>query len=158
MRLARAQPALLAICAFVVVNGLWNAHAYPPGQGYDAADHIAYADGLVPGGNLPHGHGEYYTPPGFYAAAGSVDWLARKAGLGEPHRAAQVLNVLLLLGTTLLVWRIARLLWPQRPRIALGAAAFVAFLPVTVKAEAMFHPETLDLFLVTLALWLCVEL
>jgi len=156
----RASPAgaLAAICALVAVVGLWNAHAYPPGMGYDAADHISYADGLVPGGKLPHGTGEYYTPPGFYAVAGVADWGARKLGLGEPHRATQALNVILLLGTTLLVWRLARLLWPGRPRIATGAAAFVALLPVTVKAEAMFHPETLDLFLVALGLWLCVEL
>ena len=57
----------------------------------------------------------------------------------------------------LLVWRIARELWPGRDRMALGAAAFVAFVPVTVKAEAMFHPETLSLFVCTLAIWLCVK-
>jgi 4-amino-4-deoxy-L-arabinose transferase-like glycosyltransferase len=155
---ASERLALGAICAAVVVIGLWNAHAYPPGQGYDAADHIAYADGLIPGGHLPHGTGEYYPPPGFYAIAGSVDWLARKAGVGEPHRATQALNVLLLLGTTLAVWRLARLLWPTRPRVAVVATGFVAFVPVVVKAEAMFHPEVLDLFLTTVALALCVDL
>jgi Dolichyl-phosphate-mannose-protein mannosyltransferase len=154
---ARVALALGAICALVVVLGLWNAHSYPPGQGYDAPDHIAYADGLVPGGHLPQGTGEYYTPPGYYAVAGSLDWVARKAGVGEPHRAGVAVNTLFLLGTALLVFAIARALWPGRDRLALGAAAFVALVPVTVKTAAMFHPETMSLFLSTLALWLCVH-
>jgi 4-amino-4-deoxy-L-arabinose transferase-like glycosyltransferase len=130
---------------------------YPPGQGYDAADHIAYADGLVPGWRLPQEEGEYYTPPGFYFVAGVADWLAGKAGLGDPHRATLALNVLFLLGTMLLVRQIARELWPGRDRLALAAVAFVAFVPVTLKTAAMFHPETLSLFLSTLALWCCVR-
>jgi hypothetical protein len=153
----RSSLAIGAICAFVVLVGAWNVLRYDPRTGYDAVDHIAYADGLVPGGHLPHGTGEYYTPPGYYAVAGSLDWLAGKLGAGEPHRAGMAVNVLFLLGTVLLVGRIARELWPGRERLALGAAAFVAVLPVTVKTEAMFHPETMSLFLSTLALWLCVR-
>jgi hypothetical protein len=61
------------------------------------------------------------------------------------------------LGTVLLTWQIARELWPGKDRFALGAAAFVAFLPATVKTEAMFHPEPLSMFLCTLALWLLVR-
>ena len=79
--------ALAAICAFVVVLGTWNVLHYPPGKGYDAPGHIAYADGLVPGGHLPHGINEWYTPPGYYALAGSADWVVRKLGAGDPHRA-----------------------------------------------------------------------
>jgi 4-amino-4-deoxy-L-arabinose transferase-like glycosyltransferase len=149
--------AFWGLFALVAAIGLWNAAYYPPGQGYDAVDHIAYADGLIPGWHLPHGVGEYYTPPGFYFLAGIADWLAEEAGLGEPHRAAQALNVLLLLGTILLVRQIGRELWPRRERVALAAAAFVAFVPVTVKTTAMFHPEVLSLFLSTLALWFCVR-
>ena len=79
-------------------------------------------------------------------------------GLGNPDRAGAGRSTsLFLLGTVLLVAAIARELWPGRRRIELGAAAFVAFLPVAVEAEAMFHPEPLSLFLSTLALWLCVR-
>jgi hypothetical protein len=155
----RSNRALAAICAFVVVLGAWNVSHYPPGLGYDAFHHQAYADGLVPGGQLPHGTGEYYTPPGYYAVAGSADWLARKIGVSvyDSYRAGMAVNVLFLLGTVLLVWRIARELWPDRARLAIGAAAFVAFVPVTVRTEAMFHPETMSLFLCALALWLGVR-
>ena len=149
--------ALLALCAFVLVVGFANVARYDPGGGYDALDHIAYADMLVPGGHLPHGTGEYYTPPGYYALAGTADWIASKLGAGEPHRAGSALNVLFLVATVILVWQIARELFPGRDRIAVGAAAFVALLPVTVKATAMFHPEPLSLLTCTLALWLCVR-
>jgi len=153
----RSSGALAAICVFVVVVGAWNLVSYPPGNGFDAQEHMAYADGLVPGGSLPHATGEYYTPPGYYAVAGSLDWVAKKAGIGDPHRAGMAINVLFLLGTVILVWRIARELWPERERIAVGAAAFVALLPVAVRSAAMFHPETMSLFLCTLALWFCVR-
>jgi 4-amino-4-deoxy-L-arabinose transferase-like glycosyltransferase len=153
---------LVAICVFVVALGLWNAAHYPTGAGYDAPDHLCYANGIFPGFDLPHRDsltcsGEYYTPPGFYLAAGVVDWLAKQTGYGDPDRAGQVLNMLFWLGTVLLVAAIARALWPGRRRIELGAAAFVAFLPVVVETSAMFHPEPMSLFLSTLALWLCVR-
>jgi len=153
----RAEVALAGVCAVALVLGVWNVLRYPPGNGYDAVDHISYADDLVFGGRLPHGVGEYYTPPGFYAVAGTADWLARKAGAGEPHRAAMAVDVLLLVGTAVLAFALARELWPGRDRSALGAAAFVALLPVTQKTAAMFHPETLSLFLSALALWLCAR-
>ena len=158
MRISRANLPLAAICTFVAAIGLWNVTHYPPGLGFDADSNIPYADGLIPGLNLPHGTGSYYTPPGFYAAAGVADWVAKGVGLGEPHRAAMALNELFLIGTVILVALIARRLWPGRERIALGAAAFVALLPVTVETATMFHPEPLSLFLSTLALWLYLRL
>jgi 4-amino-4-deoxy-L-arabinose transferase-like glycosyltransferase len=151
------RAALVAICGFVVLVGAWNVFKYPPGLGYDYTDHESYADNLVPGWHLPHGVGEYYQPPGFYFVAGSLDWVASKLGVGDPHRAGMALDVLFLLGTVLLTWKIARELWPERPRIAIAAVAFVALLPRTVEMAAMFQPSTMALFLCTLALWLCVR-
>jgi 4-amino-4-deoxy-L-arabinose transferase-like glycosyltransferase len=156
-RLTDRRLPLAAICLFVAVLGLWNAAHYPTGAGYDASDHQAYADGLVPGWHFPQHSGEYYTPPGFYFVAGIVDWLFKQGGSGNPDRAGQFLNVVLLIGTVLLVAAIARRLWPGRRRIELGAAAFVASLPVVVETTAMFHPEPLSLLLSTLALYFCVR-
>jgi len=65
-------------------------------------------------------------------------------------------NVLFLLGTVLLVARIARELWPDRERLAIGAAAFVALVPVTVRMERCFTQRRWR-FLCTLALWFCVR-
>jgi dolichyl-phosphate-mannose-protein mannosyltransferase len=160
-RLTRGSRPLAAICVFVVALGLWNAAHYPTGDGYDAGAHMQYANDLFPGLRLQHPSKttatEYYTPPGFYFLAGSVDWAAKQLGSGDPDRAGQVLNIAYWLGTILLVAAIARELWPGRRRIELGAAAFVALLPVVVETEAMFHPEPLSLLLSTLALWLCVR-
>ena len=160
-RLTEGRRPLAAICVFVVCLGLWNAARYPTGAGFDAPSHMAYADALFPGWHLPHPSAteatEYYTPPGFYLVAGVADWLLGQTGYGDPDRAAQALNVAFLLGTVLLVAAVARELWPGRRRIELGAAAFVAFLPVVIETTAMFHPEPMSLFLSTLALWLCVR-
>jgi len=152
-----ARHAYLALCAFVLVLGVANVIRSDPGLGYDAPEHKQYADGLVPGGHLPHGTGEYYTPPGWYAVAGFLDWIARGLGVGEPHRAGEAVNVLCLLGTVMLVWRIARELFPERERLALGATAFTALVPVADRAASMFHPEAMSLFFSTLALWACVR-
>jgi hypothetical protein len=156
---ARRRPALglAAICVFVLGLGIWNNLRYPPGEGYDAVKHFAYADGLFPGLHLPQGTGEFYNPPGYYLVAGVLDWLAKELGVGDSHRAGAAVNILFLLGTVLLVWRIAQDLWPGKIRVAIGAAAFVALSAVTVKSEAMFLPEPLSMFLVTLALWCCVR-
>jgi hypothetical protein len=140
-----------------VAIGLANVVTYSPTAGYDAQDHIDYARGLVWGGHLPHGEGEYYTPPGYYAVAGVALRVASHLGVAQPEVGAMFLNVFFLLGTIVLVRQIARELFPGRERLAVAAAAFVAFVPVTVKAEAMFHPELLSLFGCTLALWLCVR-
>lgn len=147
---------LATICLFVAGVGLWNVAHYPPMKGYDATDHIDYALGLVPGGSLPHDSGEYYTPPGYYALAGATVWIAGKLGLGAiaSLRAAMSLNVIWLTGTVILTYGIAAELWPGRRRLALAAAGLVAFLPVVIEAEAMFHPDTLTLFLSTLCVWL----
>jgi hypothetical protein len=159
-RRSGAVRGLIAICLFVLLVGFWNVAHYPPGKGYDAVDHIDYALGLVPGGQLPHGTGEYYTPPGYYALAGSAVWVAEQLGLdlATSERAAMALNVLMLLGIVLLVFQLASRLWPGRERMALAACAFVAFLPVVVESEAMFHPEMFSLLLSTLSIWLCVRL
>src|SRR5215468_9338307 len=101
--------------AFAALAGLivlWNAAAYPVGAGYDAASHKEYADFLVDHLRLPHVNEtpEYYSPPLFYAIAGSLTWLGRHAGLGEPHKLGQLWNVPIVLATVLLTIALARLL------------------------------------------------
>ena len=66
-------------------------------------DHMAYADGLVPGWHLPQHEGEYYTPPGFYAVAGTARLAGEQDRARRPPPRGQAVNVLFLLGTVLLV-------------------------------------------------------
>lgn len=154
----RARATRLALLAALAVVSVWNALHYPPGLGYDAIDHIAYAEGIRAGEGLPDGIGEYYTPPAFYTlAAGALelgDWL----GVGDPRRVAQLLNAALALGTALLLLALARELWPGRRVLHVAALGFLVCSALLLKAAAMFHPETLDLFLSTLALLLAARM
>ena len=154
------KPAIVGLLALVVAVGLWNAARYPPGQGYDARHHIAYATSLVEHGSIPGRgtRGEYYSPPAYYALAGSATWIGRQLGLGAPERVALALNVLVQLGTALLLLALARELWPRRSVLHVAALGFFAFLPVTTKAAAMFLPEPLDLLAATAGLTLGVRM
>ena len=91
----------------------------PLGAGYDAASHKEYGDFLIDHLRLPHENEtpEYYSPPLYYGIAGALTWLGRQAGLGEPHKVAQLWNVPVAVGTVLLVIALARVL---------GAGAAVA--------------------------------
>ncbi len=151
-----AAPGL--VLAAVSVVGVVNAARYPAILSYDGAGHLAYADGIVHG-RLPHGTGEFFQPPGFYAVASVIDWLGEKAtGLGDPHRATQALNVALFVASLALIWLILREVWPRHPIRPLIGMLFVAMLPVTERSAVMFHPEMLDLFLTTFAVWLTLRL
>ena len=154
-RYGRAPVALLAVLALVAA---WNVARYPPGLGYDAIDHIAYADGILAGDGFPDGIGEYYTPPGFYAVAAGAIWVGRTIGLGDPLRAVQLVNALLLLGTAVLVLELAGLVFPGRRRLAVAALGLFAFGALAVKTAAMVHPETMSMFFSTLGLVLAARL
>jgi Dolichyl-phosphate-mannose-protein mannosyltransferase len=148
------------LAAFAGLLTLWNALAYPPGAGYDAASHKEYADFLIQHHRLPvrNETPEYYSPPLYYALAGAVTWIGRQAGLGEPHKLGQLLNVPVVVGTVLLVAALARILWPARPWAAPAAAAFVALSPVLVRTAAMFHPEPTDLLVSALCAYLAARM
>ena len=64
------------------------------------------------------------------------------------------MNALLAVGTALVVLVLARLLFPARPLVRWAALAFFVCCPLVLKTAAMFHPQTLVLFLSTLALTL----
>jgi hypothetical protein len=154
--------AVAALLALLLAIGLWNAARYPPGRGYDAGHHLAYADLLIHHGRLPglpaSGASEAETPPAYYAVAGAAWWVGERIGLGEPRRVSLALNVLMVLGTALLVLALARLLFPERRWLQVAALGYVALLPVVAKTGAMFHPENLDVLLSTLALYLATRL
>jgi 4-amino-4-deoxy-L-arabinose transferase-like glycosyltransferase len=146
--LAAAGAAVL----FTLAVGLWNSRSYPPIGGYDAAENIAYARGLIEHGNLPDGTGSYYTPPLFYALAGIATRIGEALDLTEPERAAQVLNAMVAAASVALTALLAHLVFPRRRAVIALAAAFAALCPVLLRTSAMFHPEPLSLLLSTAAL------
>jgi hypothetical protein len=149
--------ALVALGGAIV---LWNAAAYPSGAGYDAPSHREYADFLIQHLRLPFRNEtpEYYSPPLYYIVAGAVTWVGRQAGLGDPHKLAQLLNVPIVVGTLLLVAALARLLWPERRWLAPAAVGYVALSPVLTRTASMFNPEPTDLFVSMLCLYLAARM
>jgi hypothetical protein len=149
--------------AFVALGGaivLWNAASYPSGAGYDAPSHREYADFLIQHMRLPFRNEtpEYYSPPLYYIVAGAVTWIGRQAGLADPHKLAQLLNVPATVGTLLLVAALARLLWPERRWIAPAAVGYVALSPVYTRTASMFNPEPIDLFVSMVCLYLAARM
>lgn len=157
------RAAIACLFALMLFVGLWNAARYPVMLGYDAQEHITYADGLIHNGRTPTAAegGEYYAPPGYYAIAGAATWVGEKIGLAEPHQAAQYLNVVFVLLTGALLLVLARLLFPRKPGVWVSTLGFFALLPVVAKTAAMFHPETLNMLMstaaVTLATWMLLR-
>jgi len=148
---------------FVALGGaivLWNAAAYPAGAGYDASSHSEYADFLINHLRLPFRNEtpEYYSPPLYYIVAGALSWLGRHAGLSDPHKLAQLLNVPVVVVTLLLVAALGRLLWPERRWLAPAAAGFVALSPVLTRTASMFNPEPTDLVVSMLCLYLAARM
>jgi len=123
--------------------------------GFDYQEHVSYARQLIYDHSIPSrgsGRNEYYTPPLFYLVFGAAIRFAYHFGATFPDKVARAMNVPLLVGTAVLVFVLARLLWPTRRPLHLAALGFFVFLPVTIRLASMFHPETMSLFLSTLAL------
>ncbi len=146
-----------ALLALLGTIALWNAFTYPPIGGFDAAEHISYAESLFSGDGLPDG-GASYTPPGFYVLAGAATELGELTPLDEPERGALLLNAFLTLGTGALVLVLGRLLFPGRPLLRWASLAFFVCCPVVLKTAAMFHPQPLVMFLSALAFVLCIRM
>jgi hypothetical protein len=158
-RLTAERVTVLVVVAAGLL-ALWNAASYPWGAGYDAASHKEYADFLIDHLRLPvrNETPEYYSPPLYYGLAGAVTWIGRQAGLSDPHKLGQLLNVPAVVGAALLVAALARLLWPERRWLAPGAAAYVVLSPVLARTAAMFHPEPTDLFFSALCAYLAARM
>ena len=150
----------LGFAALAGLIVLWNAITYPSGAGYDAASHKEYGDFLIDHLRLPHENEtpEYYSPPLYYMISGGLTWLAREAGLGEPHKVAQLWNVPVAVATVLLVIALARVLAPERRWLAPAAAGFVALSPVFTRTAAMINPEPTDLLVSVLCLYLAARI
>ena len=144
----------------VAAIGAWNAYDYPSFRGFDAAEHVAYAEALIHHGEIPgpEQRSEYYTPPGFYALAGIAIVLGEQVHPADPAKFAQYMNWAVLMATGAVLLLLVRELFPTRRRLQLGALGYFCLLPVVLRSAAMFHPEPLSMLLSTLALLLAARL
>ena len=81
---------------------------------------------------------EFHQPPLYYLLAAPVYWLS-----GGSPLALRLFSVVLGAGVVLLVFLCARSVLPGSPHIALGAAAFAAFLPMHISVMASVNNDAL---------------
>ena len=99
----------------------------PIGASPDELAHLNYIDGIADHLRLPPaGEQERQQPPLYYLLGALVAKLS-----GGDVRLIRLLSVGLGVLTILIVYLVARRLFPQRPALAVGSAALVALLPET---------------------------
>ncbi len=138
-RLTDRRLPLAAICLFVACARALECGALPDRQPAMTPPTTWRTRRPLPRAPAPHPSKttatEYYTPPGFYFLAGSVDWVCEGARLrGSRSRRTGAEHRLPARDGPARRGDRPRL-WPGRRRIELGAAAFVAFLPVVVETD-----------------------
>jgi len=124
---------------------VWNAWHYDWLRGYDAYANDQYASTVADEHRLPSAgdSGVWHTPPLWFALAGVLRRAAIDHGWGPPQRPGQLVAAAAGLAVCLLVFLLARALWPERRMLHLLALVFAAASPALVRASAMYHPETL---------------
>ena len=129
----------------------WNAWHYDWLRGYDAFANERYGDVVSREYRLPSEaeSGVWHTPPLWFALAGTLGRLTTVLGLGHAQRPGQLLAAAAGLVTCILVFLLARVLFPERRVLHLVSLVLVAASPALVRASAMYHPETLAVALAT---------
>ena len=93
-------------------------------------------------------HYEDHQPPLFYLLAAPVFWLTEGSSL-----ALRLFSVLLGAGVIVFAFLIVREVFPKQPAIALGTAAFVAFIPQHIAMMAGVNNDSLAELLLAAVIW-----
>ncbi|NRA03841.1 MAG: glycosyltransferase family 39 protein [Myxococcales bacterium] len=152
--------ALFALAAALRMHNAWVA---PPLSGFDGPFHAAYMgvvyhDHRLP---LPHEGWSTFHPPLYYATTAAL-WTALPDLLGPRWilYALRLVNVLAGLGLGLAVFGIGRRAVPDRPQVAVYAAAIALFLPMHIGPASFLGNELPAAALAALGIWLlfgCLE-
>jgi 4-amino-4-deoxy-L-arabinose transferase-like glycosyltransferase len=162
---------LLAILLGYLVAGVSYAHFTPAWQAPDEPAHYNYVRYVAENGHLPvltmgdYPHEyleeiksrrfptdlsidpiryEFHQPPLYYLLASVVYWLADGSLM-----ALRLLSLALGTGSLAVAWGLLRVVLPQRPDLALGATAFVAFLPMHLAMTSAVNNDVLAELLLT---------
>jgi 4-amino-4-deoxy-L-arabinose transferase-like glycosyltransferase len=147
----------LAINLLVAVNAI----LHHPEVGYDANDHLLYMQTLPQRLPTDDDTREFFSPPLPYLIPSYAYTLClRSYGLEATMdcryvggKTGQILNILLSLGCTFFVLKIAHLWRPDNPRFKLLALFFLGALPVYYKTFAQFWGQPYVTFFAVLATW-----
>jgi len=158
----RSVKAILALILVVFVALAWMYSARTPAATADQHNPDENAHMLsvasAASGHLPvfrAGAADYeaHQPPLYYALCAPVYAVARAGGPAAATRAVRGVSVLLGLALVAAAFLCVRDLFPTQPRLALGTAAFVAWLPMNLALSASVTNDALTDFLMALALW-----
>lgn len=151
---------LFASAAILDVHNAWVAL---PFSGFDGPGHAAYIGILHFEGRLPLATEGWSTPhPPFYYALCALLWGLLPSDLSS-HTvlfAMRSIGVAAALGIGFAAHASARLLAPQRPNLAVYAAAILLFLPMYMGPAARLGNEVLAAALSAISVWLllrCLE-
>ncbi len=113
----------------------------PLGQAPDESAHLPYVTYVAEHWRLPvfragEGSYEYHQAPLYYAAAAPAYLLGRAIAPTRAYIAVRLLGMLLGFAVICMTYLLARDLCPEQPWLAVGAAGFVAFLPMHVALSA----------------------
>lgn len=97
-------------------------------------------------------------PPGYYALSAVAYGLTRDAGLPVQIFSMRLLSVLMGAGVVVLAALAARQLFPQDPWIAIGASAFVLWLPQFTYVTASINNDALVILATSLAVLAVVRI
>lgn len=157
------SPALLwaIVAVFMVLSLLFNFRTPIGRNGYfhtpDEGAHIAYVRYVAEEGRLPRFEGyagvgyEAHQPPLYYTLAAQV-WKVGKHLPLPPARAVRMFSMLFGILLVLTVYRIARILMPQSPAVALASAGVTALLPMHVAICSAVNNDSLTNLLFALVL------
>jgi 4-amino-4-deoxy-L-arabinose transferase-like glycosyltransferase len=178
MNAPRPRFVLALILGIYLALGALFAANTPPWQAPDEPAHYNYVRYLVEQGRFPVLHMgdyphayleeiknrhfppdlsidpiryEFHQPPLYYALAAPIYSLTD----GDPY-ALRLFSVALGAGIVLLAYAVARRVAPARPALALGAAAFVAFLPQHLATVAQIGNDVLAELLYAAVLFVLV--
>lgn len=99
---------------------------------------------------------EFYQPPLFYLLAAPIYRVLLGLG-GAPVYGVRLLNVVLGLLVVVVIVRIARLIFPERPGVQVASAAFAALLPTFISNSTSVNNDVLCVLLVVTASELMVR-
>ncbi len=159
---ARTVKAALVLVAALFVILAWMYSAQTPAGGADQHNpdenaHMQYV-ATVASGHLPvfrAGDADYeaHQPPLYYALCAPIYAAARPYGPAAATRAVRDVSLALGIGLILTAFLCVRALFPAQPLLALGTAAFIAFLPMNLALSASVSNDALTNLVIALALW-----
>ena len=158
----RIHKGLFALFIGINLLACLNALLQHPEIGYDANDHLLYMQVLSTRLPTSDDTREFFSPPLPYFLPSLVNTICLNGDASPTNekdcryaggKFGQILNVLLSIGTTFFLIRIAQLWFPDNIQFRLLSLFFLGILPVYYKTFSQFWGQPYVAFFSTLAIW-----